>query len=59
METTATVERKVTALLSHKSQIGDPDGVSDRIRDWARARASRPGCREGSSAELFRVTRIP
>jgi LmbE family N-acetylglucosaminyl deacetylase len=59
VETTATVERKVTALLSHKSQIGDPDGVSDRIREWARASGETAGLPEGSSAELFRVVLIP
>ncbi len=59
VETTATVERKVTALLSHKSQIGDPDGVSDRIRDWARASGETAGLPEGSSAELFGVVLIP
>ena len=36
VDTTATVERKVAALMCHKSQIGDPDGITQRIRDWAR-----------------------
>jgi LmbE family N-acetylglucosaminyl deacetylase len=38
VDTTATVDRKVAALMCHKSQVGLP---------------------AGSSAELFRVTRIP
>ena len=59
VETTATVERKVNALLCHKSQIGDPDGVADRIRTWARASGEAAGLPEGSSAEMFRVVLIP
>ena len=59
VETTATVERKVTALLRHESQIGDPDGVADRVRTWARAGGEGAGLPEGSSAELFRVVLIP
>ena len=59
VDTTATVERKVAALLCHKSQIPDPDGVSARIVDWARAAGETAGLTEGSSAELFRVIPIP
>jgi LmbE family N-acetylglucosaminyl deacetylase len=59
VETTSTVDRKVSALLSHESQIGDPDGVAERIRTWARAGGEAAGLPEGSSAELFRVVSIP
>lgn len=59
VETSATVERKVAALLSHKSQIDDPEGVKQRILEWARAQAEGAGLPPGSSAELFRVTLIP
>jgi LmbE family N-acetylglucosaminyl deacetylase len=59
VETTATVERKVAALLCHKSQIPDPEGVSARIFDWARASGETAGLGDGASAELFRVIRIP
>ena len=59
VDTTATVERKVAALMCHKSQMPDPDGVAQRIRDWARGNAELAGLAEGSSAELFRVIRIP
>ncbi len=52
VDTTATVERKVAALMCHKSQIPDPDAVADRVRVWARAggeaaglpRGARPRC---------------
>jgi LmbE family N-acetylglucosaminyl deacetylase len=59
VDTTATVERKVAALLCHKSQMSDPDGVAERVRDWARGNAGLAGLPEGRSAELFRVIRIP
>jgi LmbE family N-acetylglucosaminyl deacetylase len=59
VDITATVERKVAALMSHKSQIGDPEAVSERVRTGARAMGERAGLPEGSSAELFRLTRIP
>ncbi len=59
VDTTATVERKVAALLCHKSQIGDPEGLMERVRAAAKAQAELAGLGEGSSAELFRVTRIP
>ncbi len=59
VDTTATVERKVAALLCHKSQMSDPDAVAERVRDWARGNAELAGLPEGRSAELFRVVRIP
>ena len=59
VETTATVERKVAALLCHKSQIGDPEGSTQRIREWAGHKGELAGLPAGSSAELFRVTLIP
>jgi LmbE family N-acetylglucosaminyl deacetylase len=59
VETTGTVERKVEALMCHKSQIGDPEGIRQRVLGGARAGGERAGLPEGSSAELYRVTRIP
>jgi LmbE family N-acetylglucosaminyl deacetylase len=59
VDTTATVERKIAALLCHKSQIGDPDAVAQRVRAGAAAQAEIAGLGAGSSAELFRITRIP
>ena len=59
VETSSTIERKIAALLCHKSQIDDPDGVA-RARDRGRARLGcLAGLPEGATAELFRVTRIP
>lgn len=59
VDTTSTVARKVAALRCHESQIGDPEGITERVLDGARAQGTRAGLPEGSSAELFRVTRIP
>lgn len=59
VDTTATVDRKVTALLCHKSQIGDPDALTERVRAGSRGSARAAGLPEGCSAELFRVTVIP
>jgi LmbE family N-acetylglucosaminyl deacetylase len=59
VETTATIGQKVAALLRHESQIGDPAGVTERVTTGARAQGEAAGLPEGSSAELFRVTRIP
>jgi LmbE family N-acetylglucosaminyl deacetylase len=59
VDTTATVERKVAALMCHKSQMPDPESVATRVLDGARAMGELAGLPEGSSAEQFRVTRIP
>jgi LmbE family N-acetylglucosaminyl deacetylase len=59
VDTTDTVGRKVAALMSHKSQLPDPDAVAQRVQDWARGNAEVAGLAEGRAAELFRVIRIP
>jgi LmbE family N-acetylglucosaminyl deacetylase len=59
VETTATVERKVAALMCHKSQMTDPDAIGDRIRTWAQATGEAAGLAACRTAELYRVIRIP
>jgi LmbE family N-acetylglucosaminyl deacetylase len=59
VDTTATVQRKIAALQCHKSQIADAEGLTERVLTAARAQGDAAGLPEGSSAELFRVTRIP
>jgi LmbE family N-acetylglucosaminyl deacetylase len=59
VDTTATVDRKVAALMCHKSQLPDPAGVEQRVREWAAGNAELAGLPEGRCAELFRVIRIP
>jgi LmbE family N-acetylglucosaminyl deacetylase len=59
VDTTATIGRKVAALVRHESQIADPEGVAVRVRDGGRNSGAAAGLAEGRSAELYRVTRIP
>jgi len=59
VETTATVDRKVAALMCHKSQMTDPDAIAQRVRAASLAMGATAGLPAGRSAELFRVTRIP
>jgi LmbE family N-acetylglucosaminyl deacetylase len=59
VDTTAAIERKIDALLCHKSQIADPEAIRERVLGGARAGGERAGLPEGSCAELYRVTRIP
>jgi LmbE family N-acetylglucosaminyl deacetylase len=59
VDTTTSVERKVAALLRHESQINDPAGVTERVMAGGRGSGQEAGLPQGSTAELFRVTRIP
>ncbi len=59
VDTTSTISRKVAALVRHESQIADPSGVKQRVVDSGRAGGEEAGLPVGSTAELFRVTRIP
>jgi LmbE family N-acetylglucosaminyl deacetylase len=59
VETTSTIERKVAALLCHESQIDDTAGVMERVTANGLASGVEAGLPEGSTAELFRETRIP
>jgi LmbE family N-acetylglucosaminyl deacetylase len=55
VDVTATIERKIDALVAHASQIQDTDGLGRRIREWA----SREGAVIGATAaESFRVIQI-
>jgi LmbE family N-acetylglucosaminyl deacetylase len=59
VETTSTIERKVAALMCHKSQIADPAGVTQRVAEGGRASGAAAGLAAGAAAELFRVIQIP
>jgi LmbE family N-acetylglucosaminyl deacetylase len=59
VDITKTLDRKISALMEHKSQIADPEGLSERIRGMTRAQGERAGLPAGSAAELFRVSLIP
>ena len=55
VDITVTIDRKIEALLCHESQMQDPDGIGDRIREWARTSAEAAELPEGRLAERFRV----
>jgi LmbE family N-acetylglucosaminyl deacetylase len=54
VDTTDTIDKKIAALLCHKSQIPDPPGLDQRLRDWAGMIAARVGLPEGRLAEAFK-----
>jgi hypothetical protein len=49
------IDRKVQALLEHKSQLPDPEGTGVMVRAWAGAIAQLAGLDEGRSAEAVRM----
>jgi LmbE family N-acetylglucosaminyl deacetylase len=53
VDTTDTIDKKVAALRCHVSQIPDPEGLDQRMRDWGAMIASRVGLPEGRMAEAF------
>jgi LmbE family N-acetylglucosaminyl deacetylase len=53
VDTTATIDRKIKALLCHTSQIADPDAIDTLIREWGAGIARGVGLPEGSYAEAF------
>ncbi len=53
VDITETVDRKIEALLSHASQMPDPEGTEARIRAWGAGTAERGGLRAGRFAEGF------
>lgn len=55
VDITATLERKISALMRHESQHTDPGGLGVRIRQRLRDAAAANGLPDGASAELFQV----
>lgn len=54
VDTTEAFEAKIEALLSHRSQISDPDRIRTLMREWATSMAETAGFDEGRLAEGFR-----
>jgi LmbE family N-acetylglucosaminyl deacetylase len=52
VDVTATIGRKVAALRAHASQLKDPSGIEDRIRQWAAEEGRAIGV---AAAEALRV----
>ena len=55
VDTTVFLERKLAALRSHRSQVGDGEHLRERIVPWNRSQAEAAGLPGGSLAELYRV----
>ena len=53
VDVTASIDRKVAALLAHESQITDVAGLEERMRGWGAATAKAGGLVEGRLAEAF------
>jgi LmbE family N-acetylglucosaminyl deacetylase len=56
VDITDTIDKKVAALKEHKSQIGDPTELEERIRERARGRAEKVSF---EYAETFRRVQLP
>ena len=52
-DVTATVDRKVKALLCHVSQMREPDAMEEWIRAWTADTAAQGGLPAGALAEAF------
>ena len=55
IEITDTVDRKIQALLCHKSQLPDPEATGQMVRGWTSMIAANVGLPEGHFAEAVRV----
>jgi LmbE family N-acetylglucosaminyl deacetylase len=55
VDITSAVDRKIQALLSHKSQLPDPDATAAMVRSWSGLNAQLAGLPEGRAAESMRV----
>jgi LmbE family N-acetylglucosaminyl deacetylase len=55
VDVSATLDRKVSALRAHASQIRDPEGLAARIAEWAGGDGARIGV---TAAEDFRLAII-
>ncbi len=55
VDITSAVDRKIDALMSHKSQLPDPEATRTMVRSWTSATAQMAGLPEGRAAEALRV----
>jgi len=59
VDVTDTFDRKLAALLCHRSQISDAAGLEARLREWLGAGARAAGLAAGRLAESYRVVVCP
>jgi LmbE family N-acetylglucosaminyl deacetylase len=55
IDITTSIDRKIEALLSHKSQLPDPVATGEMVRSWTTMIAAGAGLPEGRYAEAVRV----
>jgi LmbE family N-acetylglucosaminyl deacetylase len=55
VDITDVIDRKIDALLSHRSQLPDPDSIPDLLRNWARMNAGTAGLPSDRYAEAFQA----
>ena len=55
VDTTDFIDKKIEALLCHESQLPDPAGLPQRMRDWGQQIAKSGGLPDGRCAEAFLV----
>ncbi len=53
VDTTDVIDRKIAALLCHRSQLAAPDHMGPMLREWAAGQARACGLPEGRLAEVF------
>ena len=53
VDITATIDRKIEALLQHRSQLPNPDAIPEMMRGWARMNAEIAGFGADRYAEAF------
>jgi LmbE family N-acetylglucosaminyl deacetylase len=59
VDTTEVFDRKLAALRSHRSQVGDGEHLHDLLTGWMSGTALAAGLPEGRLAEAFHVVEIP
>jgi LmbE family N-acetylglucosaminyl deacetylase len=55
VDVTATFDRKVEALMCHRSQVGEATELGSRLRSWLEPTGRAAGLPEGGLAESFKV----
>jgi LmbE family N-acetylglucosaminyl deacetylase len=55
VDITDSVDRKIGALLCHRSQISDGDKIKELIRSWGERTAAEHGLAAGRVAEAFQI----
>jgi len=57
VDVTDAFDRKMEALLCHRSQLPDPEATTEGVRGWMEGTARAGGLPEGRLAEAFRVVK--